>query len=582
MSKINTYTHTFVRLGIYICIGFALLPLFAHAADLGFSPSSGVSSPSSQFSVDIVLLNNTQSINAISGAVSFPADLLSVKSISKDGSLIKLWSTEPSYSNTDGTVDFEGVVFNPGFAGAQGKVLTITFVPKRTGKANVFFTSGSVLANDGKATNVLGQLGAASFVSASSSQVSNGNTTTPAENPLAPLAPKILSSTNPDSNKWYSNAKPAFSWDIPEGVTAEHILYDKNPSSIPTKLYTPAISSKKIDAALPDGVYYFHVQFKNSYGWGAVAHFRFQIDTTAPVPLTISFPHGNETDNPQPVILFNTTDAVSGIDHYEIKIGDGNLLSYAPEALSNPYAMPIQQPGAHTVVVRAIDKAGNSTLQSADFTIDTIQTPVITSYPKEIEEGDLLKIRGTTYPDATVTIFLKDKDGQVTSEFTKSDSLGNFALVWSKKLGSGVYEVTVQTTDNRGAKSAPTQPINISVNQKILFRVGAIVINYFSLAVIIIIAAASLISFAWYVISRLMILKRRLRRDIKETQVMLHQDLRVLKEDFKAEVFLLERAQTTRALTKEEATILKNLNNRVNVIEEAMGRKFDELKKDIK
>jgi hypothetical protein len=142
--------------------------------------------------------------------------------------------------------------------------------------------------------------------------------------------------------------------------------------------------------------------------------------------------------------------------------------------------------------------------------------------------------------------------------------------------------VTVQTTDNRGAKSAPTQPINISVNQKILFRVGAIVINYFSLAVIIIIAAASLISFAWYVISRLMILKRRLRRDIKETQVMLHQDLRVLKEDFKAEVFLLERAQTTRALTKEEATILKNLNNRVNVIEEAMGRKFDELKKDIK
>lgn len=581
MANINKFIHLCV--GLVFGIGFAVvfLPAMASAStDLGFSPSSGVVSQNTSFYVDVLVLNNTQAINAVSGSISFPADLLTVKSISKDGSIIKLWSNEPSYSNIDGSINFEGVVFNPGFSGNQGRVLRIIFVPKRIGKANIFFQSGSVLANDGKATNVLGQLNTASFTTANSPQVSNGNTSTPAENPLVPFAPKILSSTNPDPNKWYKHAEPSFSWDVPADVQAVRVQYDKSPSSIPAKLYQPTISNKTL-GTLSDGVYYLHVQFKNDYGWGAVAHFRFQIDTTAPAPFNISFPHGNENDNPQPIILFSTTDNISGIDHYEIKIGDSAPLTYTPEGTTTSYTMPLQLPGKHTIVVRAIDKAGNSTLQSADFTIDPIQPPTITLYPQEIEEEDILKVAGTTYSDATVTVFLKDKNAQITSEFTKSTTSGDFAIVWSKKLNAGVYELTAQTTDNRGAKSMLTTPINISVKQKALWRIGSLVINYLSLAIMIIVAIASLIAFTWYVTSRLVWFKRRLRKDVGEARATLHQDLGSLKEDFKAEIRLLESALTKRKLTKEEGIILKNLNSRVDSIEEGVGRKFDDIKRDI-
>jgi hypothetical protein len=478
--------------------------------------------------------------------------LLSVTNLSKDGSIIKLWSNDPVYSNADGSINFEGVIFNPGFSGTEGKVLTVTFMPKKTAKANIFFNSGSILANDGKATNILGQLGTASFTIGNNLQVSGGNTTTPVENPLLPLAPKIVSATNPDSNKWYKNNQPSFSWEIPDGVTAVRTAYDRNPSTIPSKLYEPAISTKTLDN-VADGVYYFHAQFKNAYGWGAIAHFRFQVDTTPPAPFVVSFPQGSESNNPKPAMTFNSTDKTSGIDHYELKIGDN---AFTPFDL-----MPILSPGKYNVIVKAIDKAGNSTLQSADFIVDALSSPTITNYPSETTEGEMIKISGTTYPNSTLTILLKNKDGRIYSESGQSDSTGGFNLILSQTLPADVYQMTAQVTDSLGAQSLVTLPININVKQKEFLRIGSLVLNYLSVIIMLILAIASVLAFIFLTVHHLVLFRRKLRRDLKN-----------LKEDFKEEIELLETAKLGRKLTKEESLILKKLS----------GKKLTDLEKDVK
>src|SRR3989344_1161075 len=48
-----------------------------------------------RLTVDVRIQSTSQSINAISGALSFPASLVDVASISKDKGIINLWTREP-------------------------------------------------------------------------------------------------------------------------------------------------------------------------------------------------------------------------------------------------------------------------------------------------------------------------------------------------------------------------------------------------------------------------------------------------------------------------------------------------------
>lgn len=135
------------------------LPFSARAASLSISPSS------SSYEVgDIVVLkvivNSDQSINAISGTVKFP-EVLSVESISKAGSILNFWVTEPSVSKTLNTASFEGVSLT-GFAGSYGEVVTIRLKALSEGSGSISLSNGQVLANDGNGTDLNASLGKAS------------------------------------------------------------------------------------------------------------------------------------------------------------------------------------------------------------------------------------------------------------------------------------------------------------------------------------------------------------------------------------------------------------------------------------
>ena len=92
------------------------------------------------------------------------------------------------------------------------------------------------------------------------------------------------------------------------------------------------------------------------------------IDTIPPAAFTPVADVTGWTNNNLPIITFGTTDAGSGIDHYEIAVGDGPWLS----PVTSPYLFLIPLPdGVWAVNVKAVDRAGNYTIGSVTVDIDT-------------------------------------------------------------------------------------------------------------------------------------------------------------------------------------------------------------------
>ncbi|MDP3956567.1 MAG: cohesin domain-containing protein, partial [bacterium] len=272
MEKLSTSLKVFIPIGLFLLF-FSVLPASAEAATLSFSPTSGSFETGSTFSVSVRVSSANQALNAISGTVSFPTDKLQVISLSKSDSIIQLWVIEPSFSNMDGTVQFEGVALNPGFTGENGGVIRVTFRAKTVGSAPVSFLTGSILANDGSGTNILSSLGTANF------------NIVKATAPATPIVsatekPEISSPTHPNKDTWYANSNPEFKWALPADVIEVRLSYSSDPDGKPDTVYK-AIQSKNL-SNIPSGIWYFHVQFKNAGGWGDVAHYHFQIDAEKP------------------------------------------------------------------------------------------------------------------------------------------------------------------------------------------------------------------------------------------------------------------------------------------------------------
>lgn len=119
------------------------------------SPREGTYEVGELFSVLINVNTGGADINAAVAQLNFDNAKLEVESMGYSRSIFTLWTEEPRFSNEGGTIRFSGGLPNPGFNGASGAIVRMTFRPKAEGVAPIVFLSGSVLANDGQGTNIL-------------------------------------------------------------------------------------------------------------------------------------------------------------------------------------------------------------------------------------------------------------------------------------------------------------------------------------------------------------------------------------------------------------------------------------------
>lgn len=538
----------------------------ALAANLSISPSSVTTKVGKTFSVDLVVNNNIDAINAASALITFPQDTLSVVSISKTGSFVSLWAEEPAFSNEKGTVTLEGVALNPGFNKATGKIITITFKALQEGNVSIAVKSGSVLANDGNATDVLKTTGAAFVYITNNDKV--------AEVIKETVVPVITSPTHPDSALWYGRRDATFEWKLPDGVTAVRTVYSNKDTSIPTKVYDPPVNNRSFTSDT-DGTMYMAVQFKNASGWGAISRYKFQIDSQAPESLKASFPDGAVTTNQTPAVLILAEDTLSGLHSITMSIDSGQSIEF-PIDPSNLYRLPKQNSGNHTVVINAVDNAGNISTVSLDYTIQMINPPVITEYTKKVDFDTTFKVVGATYPKSTVEVMLTDVDGQAVTSKTISNDAGVFTLLWGNKLNSGIYEMRARVLDARGSVSEYTENRVIVVERMILVRFGIFVMNWLSVILIIIIAVLMVCGTLWYTLVQFARFRRRVKRNLAEVENTLHVNVKALRSDTEQFHDILVKAERKRELTKEETSILKKFKKRLEITEKEVEKKLED------
>lgn len=337
--------------GMFMLLGFASS---ASAGTLMLSPTSGAFTVGSTFDVQILLDTEGKSVNALDVDLRFPPDKLQLVTPKTNLSVISVWTSQPQFNNVTGQVRLQGGIPR-GINVNNALVATLTFRVKAVGTAIVRFSTDNskVLLNDGQGTNDLRHQEDALYTLILP----------------PPAGPQVVSETHPNQAVWYSNTSAILSWASLNNEEVQNYSYIFNEDPVTTPDDSgDGKRNQIVYKNITDGRHYFHIKALRDGVWGGVTHFAISIDSEPPAQFPITILPAARTSVRDPIIKFSTTDADSGVDHYELKIvplqpqttdgaksDDQSLFIEA----DSPYVAQKLNPGAYDVFVRAYDKAGN-------------------------------------------------------------------------------------------------------------------------------------------------------------------------------------------------------------------------------
>ncbi len=480
-----------------------------------FSPSAKGITPGTTFTVNVLMNTGGQAINAAEATIAFPSDLLSLQSISKSGSVFTLWAVEPGGSNSSGKVMFSGGLPSPGFSGSSGRILSLVFRAAKTGSAKLTISGAQLLANDGLGTNILSGAGNAVFAITEEQQEPQ-----PAPQPSRP-APTITSASHQDQNTWSPQRTVQATWRGGTGALGYHAEFDQTATTVPSESSSSADTSFS-RGNVADGVWYLHVRARYDGGWSSPAHYAFRIDGTPPEPFQITLTHDTETDRTA-TLDFAATDATSGIDHYEVKVDDGEFYT----AIS-PVSIGDLLPGTHELVDRAYDKAGNTaetkeTVQiigppaPLTFLVDSNNAVLTAETVPTLLLGTAIRLHGYAKLKDTIRIVVRSTES--VFEFPVEDIIDPSPIqpapagftAWKVELrpdlSPGDHEIHVTAISEDGLESAEAPVLRFKVVTNAV-RIGSTLVAYRVLVLVLL--AVAVVFFLLFVL--FFILWLRLRR----------------------------------------------------------------------
>jgi len=520
-----------------------LAPLSAASGSLYITPSTGTYVVGGSFTVSIKVNTGGDPVNAAEGTLIYDKDLLDVVSISKGGSIFSLWAVDPK--DTGSSISFGGGIPHPGYTGTAGTLFSITFKTIKTGTAQISFSSGAVLANDGKGTNILSSMGTGGYTISPrvTAPRTDDRDTTPQpiekrEPVVERIKPTIISLSHPDSEKWYKENDLYLNWKLSETIVGVSFQLNDSPSSDPGPV-SDGLFSEKEYLDLEDGVYYFHLKYKDAKGWGTIAHYKVNIDSTAPLPFEIEVFRENDYD--WPVIKFKTIDELSKLMSYYVVIG--SLEKKAVEILPDlgEYKISGLKVGKHKVLVKAIDNAGNEIYAEKEFYINSIEKPVILNYPLEIRSSDKLFMSGTALANSEIELFIKKESALFTTK-TLADSSGNWFLVYEDNLQNGRYQVWAQAKNDKGMMSDNSESVSFLVSPPVFTQIGDFVINYFTVLVSLLFMLLLVIILA--ILIRIL-LKKKIKKEAVEIETVLKEKIQELKNEIDTDISKINKGRAS-------------------------------------
>ena len=322
-----------------IPIFFSLLSIpffFANAASFYCSPIGEVEA-GDKISLEVGINDNEYLVKAVEGVITFDDELLEFVKIDESGSE---WSEESSlyeneiFFNTSQIKEFEG---------RQSRLFDVYFNVLKDGNPNLYFSSGKILVKEGENYNL-------------------------EELMFTPIEEfRVVSPTHPSEDLWYANNNVKFLWSIPFDAEELKLLIDEKEDSFPSISYTDLITEKEIE--LEDGIWYFHIRYKNAEGWQPIIHKKVMIDTKKPYAFNVDI-----AEERVPKIVFNAEDETSGIQGYEIIIPSKN---YSFFTNGNETYFPFSTPSDYKVIIKVLDKAGNHIEKERTITVKYLNPPIV-------------------------------------------------------------------------------------------------------------------------------------------------------------------------------------------------------------
>lgn len=587
ISKICKYLFFILIVVCLFAAQGANQPALAAGASLYLAPSAGTYVINNAFTISVKVNSGGEAINAVEGLISYDKDLLDATAVSSGGSIISLWISDPAISKTAGTISFSGGSPKP-YTGTAGQIISITFKSKKAGKAFVRFSSGAVTAHDGKGTNILASMGSANYTISpkveaekedagvnkpSLADSAEKTETKPEADYNKPL---IKSLSHPDSNSWYNNNTAKFAWEMPESIIAVSIDFNQEPTSDPGP-NSDGVFKEKDYPDIKDGVWYLHLKFKDNKKWGTVAHYKVMIDTEAPKPFAVEVVPALAGE--WPLLRFAASDDKSGLDRYEIILGDLNGKPVVLEADKQEYKIAGLSVGEHSALVKAVDKAGNERIATANFKVEAIAAPLIKNYAQEIRPDDNFYINGTATGDCEITIIIQKPDGKEITGQAQSDASGNWFYVSAEKFENGRYIVWVIARNNNGIESLPSEKVSFLATPPIFATIGAYVINYFTVFASLLFIIVLIIALVIYILG---FVRRRLRKETVEIEKVLHENLQAYEADFEKESLRMSKFEGKASYKAEKEKSQAVLKAKIEEIEKKILKEIRDVEKIIK
>lgn len=463
----------------------------------------------------VSLFINTQdkTINNAEAIIQFPPDLVEVLSVSSKSSIFSLWVEQPSFSNTNGTISFNGGVPNPGYAGKSGQVLTINLRTKQVGEATFLYSGAAIRENDGLGTDILNGQSSATIsiigVAAEPEIPPTSEVTPPALKP-GDITPRIYSETYPNQNNWYSEKDGIMTWKVPVNTKSVQTALDSFSKTVPSVTYAPPINQKSI--SISEGTWYFHLRYSVDNKWTPIAHYKIRIDTTPPEDLSIIV---DQTNKCAPVLSLKASDALSGIGYYNIFIDNLPAIKVLAKDAESPISIPQLGTGNHQVTVTAFDRAGNTKVASTAIEIEQAPAPVIFSRDSNIKVGESLKITGKAdQPKALVKVIFKSASGNEVTYDVVTNENGEFSFLSDPINLPGDYQVWIYQSGCNNQNGQATEKYKFTVEIPVVIEschcpAKVSCAKYLILAFVLGMILSALVSYGLY---KYITLKKRIRR----------------------------------------------------------------------
>ncbi|HBE77563.1 MAG TPA: hypothetical protein DDW65_07230, partial [Firmicutes bacterium] len=244
----------------------------------------------------------------------------------------------------------------------------------------------------------------------------------------------VLTVTDPINNQFLKSTQV-----VVKGTVSDSLAVMVDVNNVQAQI---AGNTYQANLTLPEGWNTLQVRATNEAGVQTTQSLRVMVDATKPLDFTVTADPADWASNNRPVLTFATTDKVSGMDHYELAVDNGNFT-----AVVSPYKLPTTADGEHTVTVKAIDKAGWETIATTKVYIDTTPPAAVKDF-KAVPGNNRITVSWTKNSESDITNYIVSRAPAFTDGNPKTYAPDTKEFVDGDVSKDKSYIYTVYATDH--------------------------------------------------------------------------------------------------------------------------------------